>query len=145
VAARTVPIVAALARRRGRLLLVEQRGPADAASSWMLPGGRVEAGESEHQALAREVREETGLAIVGTPRLAFEVETEAEGQRWIARTFACSLRGRLAPADPDGLVVRAAWLPEADALALLGAVSWYRLEPLRAHLARPRASARRQR
>ena len=47
---------------RGRLLLV-QRGHAPAAGAWSVPGGRVEPGESDSEAVMREVREETGLEV----------------------------------------------------------------------------------
>ena len=46
----------------GRLLLI-QRGHAPEAGRWSLPGGRVEPGESDEQALVREVAEETGLQV----------------------------------------------------------------------------------
>jgi ADP-ribose pyrophosphatase YjhB (NUDIX family) len=47
---------------RGRLLLV-QRGHAPSAGTWSVPGGRVEPGESDADAVVREVREETGLEV----------------------------------------------------------------------------------
>lgn len=47
---------------RGRLLLIK-RGRPPGAGLWSLPGGRVEAGETDEQAVVREVREETGLRV----------------------------------------------------------------------------------
>ena len=46
----------------GRLLLV-RRGHEPEAGRWSLPGGRVNAGESDQQAVVREVHEETGLWV----------------------------------------------------------------------------------
>lgn len=48
--------------RDGRLLLIK-RGHEPGAGLWSLPGGRIEAGETHHQAVAREVLEETGLRV----------------------------------------------------------------------------------
>lgn len=50
----------------GRLLLI-QRAQEPAAGKWSIPGGRVEAGESDAQAVARELLEETGLEITCGP------------------------------------------------------------------------------
>lgn len=52
--------VGAVVVRDGRLLLV-RRGRGVAIGQWSLPGGRVEAGETLAAAVARELREETGL------------------------------------------------------------------------------------
>jgi 8-oxo-dGTP diphosphatase len=61
----------------GRLLLVK-RGQEPAKGRWSVPGGRVEAGESDVVATAREVLEETGVRVrVG--RLVGTVERDAPG------------------------------------------------------------------
>ncbi len=54
--------VSAAIFQNDRLLLV-RRARKPALGVWTLPGGRVEFGESLHQALNREVQEETGLTI----------------------------------------------------------------------------------
>ncbi|MFF5263181.1 NUDIX hydrolase [Actinomadura viridis] len=54
----------------GRLLMIK-RGRPPSAGLWSLPGGRVEPGERDEEAVVREMKEETGLevsvgALVGT-------------------------------------------------------------------------------
>ncbi|WP_433244986.1 NUDIX hydrolase [Streptosporangium sp. CA-135522] len=49
--------------RSGRMLLI-RRGQPPGEGMWSIPGGRVEPGESDADAVAREVLEETGLTIV---------------------------------------------------------------------------------
>ena len=46
----------------GRILLI-RRGNPPAQGCWSVPGGRVEPGEEDAEATAREVLEETGLAV----------------------------------------------------------------------------------
>jgi 8-oxo-dGTP diphosphatase len=58
------------------LILVGQRSyPPELAGRWELPGGKVEPGESEREALARECREELGIAIEVGDRAAADVAT----------------------------------------------------------------------
>ena len=61
-------VVGAAIVRRGRILAARRAAPADLAGQWEFPGGKVEPGESEVDALARECREELGVRIaVGEP------------------------------------------------------------------------------
>jgi 8-oxo-dGTP pyrophosphatase MutT (NUDIX family) len=62
---RMLSIVAALIRdEAGRVLLVRKRGTV----AFMQPGGKVDAGESDMAALAREIVEELGCCLDRTPR-----------------------------------------------------------------------------
>jgi 8-oxo-dGTP diphosphatase len=57
-------IVVAGAVIRGPALLVAQRArPPELAGRWELPGGKVAPGETERDALARELAEELGLRV----------------------------------------------------------------------------------
>lgn len=128
-------IASAVARRHGELLLVQQQGPGDLHPHWWLPSGQVEPGEGLLVGLRREVLEETGLTLVGTPTIAFVVQVlrhrEGSLQQWLVCHFACEVAGNLNPQDPDGLVLSAHWVQEQVALAHLGKNSDYDCEPLR--------------
>jgi 8-oxo-dGTP diphosphatase len=60
---RRIPCVGAIIKDPGGRLLLIKRGHAPQAGRWSLPGGRVEPGETDQQAVIREIREETGLEI----------------------------------------------------------------------------------
>src|ERR1022692_827706 len=58
-----IPCVGAVVTdSRGRLLLIK-RGHEPGAGLWSLPGGRIEPGETDQQAVVREIAEETGLTV----------------------------------------------------------------------------------
>jgi 8-oxo-dGTP diphosphatase len=84
------------------LLLVAQRArPPELAGLWELPGGKVAAGESEADALARELDEELGVEVSVGARLGGDV---ALGDTMTLRAFRVSRTGgTLAPRDHRAL------------------------------------------
>jgi 8-oxo-dGTP diphosphatase len=60
-ALRRVLVVAAVIERAGRVLVALRRPKGERPSLWEFPGGKVEDGEGERAALARELREELGV------------------------------------------------------------------------------------
>jgi 8-oxo-dGTP diphosphatase len=77
--AKPLVLVAAVAliRRDGRLLLAQRPKGKAMAGLWEFPGGKVEAGESPQGALARELKEELGVAVVEADMQAFSFASHA--------------------------------------------------------------------
>ncbi len=110
-------IVVAGAIIRGAAVLVAQRvRPPELAGRWELPGGKVAAGETEPDALARELAEELGLAsgdIEVGERLGADV---ALNETTTLRAYRVRLlRGEPHPRDHEALRwVTAAELDDVD-------------------------------
>jgi 8-oxo-dGTP diphosphatase len=99
---RTIPCVGGVVKDAdGRLLLVK-RGQEPAKGRWSVPGGRVEPGESDAEATAREVLEETAVQVrVG--RLVGMVERDAPGGGvYLINDYACEV-----PVSDEADTVRA--------------------------------------
>lgn len=110
-----VPCVGAVVRDRGRLLLV-QRGHPPGEGLWSLPGGRVEPGESETEAVAREVREETGLRVDVGPLVGRVERAGPGGATYDIGDYACTVTADVLRAGDDARQAR--WVPYAEVEAL---------------------------
>jgi 8-oxo-dGTP diphosphatase len=119
-------IAAAIVRRGDDLLMIRQAGPGE-EPFWSVPAGRAEPGEFVTDALARELREETGIELVDPGPLAFLAQVDDRLDGWFATVWTWDIArwtGELDVRDPDGLVLEAAWVPLTEALPLLERISW---------------------
>ena len=86
-----VPCVGAVVTdETGRYLLV-RRGREPARGSWSVPGGRVEPGETDAEAVAREVREETGLDVEVLELVGYVERPGPDGSMYAIHDYRCRL------------------------------------------------------
>lgn len=127
-------LVVGVVRNASEVLLVRQGGPDGPGTAWALPGGRVASGELAVEALAREIKEETGLTVTGVPRLVCVGQMvnpttiqrdggeipPAGGSAVILSYEVTSFHGTLdCSTDPDDEIAEVAWYPYESARTLL--------------------------
>ncbi len=106
-------VVATALVRDGRVLVARRTRPPELAGRWELPGGGVEAGESETDAVARECREELGARVRATGRIGPDLPI-AVG---LLRVHLAELMpGSPEPAALEHSALRWVGAPELDAL-----------------------------
>jgi len=84
--ARPVLAVSAAIIRDGKVLIVRRARP-PAAGVYTLPGGGVEAGETLVEAVVREVREETALAVEPIALAGYREAITRDGEGRVERHF----------------------------------------------------------
>jgi ADP-ribose pyrophosphatase YjhB (NUDIX family) len=114
--------VGAVIVKESRVLLI-QRGTPPLLGEWSLPGGVLECGETLREAVAREVREETGLAVEPGEMLGVyeRVIRDDEGRvryHYVLIDFLCRAAGGDLKAGSDAADVRWFTLDELPALNL---------------------------
>jgi mutator protein MutT len=125
-------VAAAVIDAAGRVLIAQRPSGKHMAGGWEFPGGKLEPGEERLAGLARELREELGISLIGTPRPLIRVRHTYTSREvlldiWVAKRYSGEARGldgqalrwctqdelatvELLPADAP--IVRALRLPE---------------------------------
>lgn len=106
--------VGALVVEGGRALLVRE------GDTWLLPGGRLESGESLEAGAMRELEEETGIDVDVTGLGAIAEQTFVHGETGETREFCfatflaepASTASRPTPGTDDARIDEVAWLAE---------------------------------
>jgi len=123
-------VVAAAIVDSGRVLVVRRAPGQKLAGKWEFPGGKVEAGENEAEALARELREELGISGAARELVGESAYEYAFGRvtlrlyrfDWLGGDIALSVHDRLdwAPASElCGVDFAPADVPLAERLSAL--------------------------
>lgn len=101
-------VVAGALILEGRLLVAQRARPPELAGLWELPGGKVAPGESDADALVRELREELGVGVTVGERVGADVSLSAT-------TVLRAYRVQLADGTVRALDHRALrWVPGAE-------------------------------
>ncbi len=125
-----IRVVCAVVMRAGRVF-VARRGPAMAhAGGWEFPGGKVEPGESDEAALARELAEELGWPV----RVGVCVGEGTTGRVHLVG-YLCEAEGEPVPSEHDAVAWEAPaalpglhWAP-ADGPVVEGFLRWLAATP----------------
>ena len=100
----------------GRLLLIRRANP-PAQGTWSVPGGRVEPGETDEDAVVRELLEETGLRGMVEREVGAIERAAPGGGTYVIRDFQLSVDGAGEPTAGDD-AAEAAWFTPAQVRAL---------------------------
>lgn len=113
-----VPCVGAVVKDGGGRLLLIKRGHEPGKGLWSLPGGRIESGETDAEALVREMLEETGLTVEPGRLLGRVRRPGMAGDVIDIRDYAATVTGGTLRAGDDAADARWVGAEELGALAV---------------------------
>ena len=108
--------VVAVIVREGRFLVIRRSLTVEAPGAYCFPGGAIEPGESEEQALVREIQEELGVAVLPLRRLWVSQTSWQVDLAWWLAEYPLDAVLQLNPAE----VALAAWHTPDELAALEG-------------------------
>ena len=88
----TIRVVSAEISRDGRYLITQRGAAAVLPLLWEFPGGRVQAGESDHQALKRAVRFRIGVDVLPVEQV-LEVRHDYDDYSIVLAVYRCQVVG----------------------------------------------------
>ena len=97
-------------------MLLVQRGTEPLKGQWSIPGGLIDVGETLTEAVAREVREETGLAVEPVELVELLDRIHRDGERvryhYVIADYLCRVVGGTLVAASDVTAVR--WVERSE-------------------------------
>jgi mutator protein MutT len=113
-------VAAAVTDATGRVLIAQRPAGKHLEGGWEFPGGKLDPGEERAAGLARELREELGITLIGPPRPLIRVRhaypsREVLLDMWIVKRYGGEPRGL------DGQALRWCTQDELESVQLLPA------------------------
>jgi 8-oxo-dGTP diphosphatase len=113
-------VAAAVIDAAGRVLIAQRPSGKHMAGGWEFPGGKLEPGEERMVGLERELGEELGISLIGTPRPLIRVRHAYPSREvlldiWVVKRYSGEARGL------DGQALRWCTQDELEAAELLPA------------------------
>ena len=106
-----IDVVAGIVIHRGKILITQRKKGAHLGLMWEFPGGKIHTGETEEEALHRELKEELGIKIKD-PSLFLKTSHSYDDRRVRLMFFLCRLEHG---SNPKTLQVRQFhWVSKTD-------------------------------
>ena len=87
-----IPVVAAVIRRENKVLLGRRPDHKRHGGLWEFPGGKIDEGESEADAVTRELLEEFGVETMSVGQVIYECRDP--GSQFLVRFLDVGIRGK---------------------------------------------------